>query len=222
MNRIPINILVVINQNNCNPFIHLIIIYIKCIIVLQVNQFIYINKIASKGFYNHRFCSSSHKQKPVKIDFSFQESKPISPKIRNIQPKQNWPSANQPKIKLNNFNERGKQFYMETPKMNNVSRSHSAHGCRPNTSEFRATYSRWICSPLQQASNTVEPMKGFYTLKYIGEHNQQIGVLSKKVSMKASPKKDSKRIRSYTPSIVINNQYVVNKYLISRKLGEHN
>ncbi|CAK89534.1 unnamed protein product (macronuclear) [Paramecium tetraurelia] len=184
----------------------------------------YNSLVTSKGFYNHRFCSNNQKQKPIKVDFSFEESKPISPSplIRNIQHRQIWPSANQPKIKLNNFNEKGKQFYMETPKMNDVQRSHSAHGCRPNSSEFRATYSRWVCSPLQQASNTVEPMKGFYTLKYMGEHNQQIGVLSKKLSMIASSKKDNKRRRSYTPSIVINNQYIVNKYLISRKLGEHN
>jgi hypothetical protein len=51
----------------------------------------------------------------------------------------------------------------------------------------------------------VETAKGFYTLKYIGEHNQQIGVLTKKLSMMATEKKKSKRIRSYTPSIVIDN-----------------
>ncbi|CAD8200962.1 unnamed protein product [Paramecium octaurelia] len=184
----------------------------------------YNSLVTTKGFYNHRFCNTSHEQRPVKIEFSFEESKPISPLIRNVQPRVRWPSANEPKLKLNNFNERGKQFYMETPKMNDVSRqSQSAVGCRLNTNEFRATYSRWICSPLQQASNTVETTKGFYTLKYIGEHNQQIGVLTKKLSMISSPKKgNNKRIRSYTPSIVINNQYIVNKYLIPRRLGEHN
>ena len=68
------------------------------------------NQLISKGVYNHRFCHSNEEQKPFKIEFSFEEIKPISPLIRNIQPRIRWPSANQSRIKLNNLNERGKLF----------------------------------------------------------------------------------------------------------------
>lgn len=151
----------------------------------------------TKGIYKHRYAPSVTQAfsdpKPPKIDFTFEEIKSITPLVYAPKPRVRWPSAYKAKIKLYNFDSKGQYIHdtvsQVTPPRTIPVQNRSFQGRLEDfirdMKETKRSGERWVGTPQKiiihnQRPQSSETMKGFYTIKYIGELNDQLGVLSKK------------------------------------------